>query len=195
MAFLPKLRPRRSVYAFVMIRLFTFVTVSAQLLLIGIIIRQFTGSGDTMDTTIFALYTTRLFNLAAFLPTFLACYLRPATLRRWSLALGLLCAINFGPAVVIRTRIPEDFGAKHGSSMDLAFAGLMMVAQVIHLGVPWLSYGPAEYDEPVLRPETLNAEFEDDSVPLDRKAQESKVRSLTCSLPCLPQLGPLPSSR
>lgn len=193
MAFLPTLRPRRFDYAFVFIRLGTISFVGAQLGQISSNIRDYSSSRDMTDIAIFALYTARLFNLAAFVPTFLACYLRPATLRRWSLAIGILCGINFGSTVAIQTRVPETM--KSMASYDVAMAFLMMVIQAIYLGIPWLSYGSADYDEPVLRPETLNAGFEDDSVPLDRNAQESRVRSFKCSLPSLPQIGPLPSSR
>lgn len=196
MAFPPKLRPRRSDLAFVLTKFATIALVAVQLLYTGRSIWQFSGSGDLMDMATFSLYTTRLFDLVAFVPTFLACYLRPATLRRWSLAIGLLCGLDFSLTVAILIRIHTFFDETRAAAMkvlasvDVAITCVMMVIQAIYLGKPWFSYGPADYDEPVVRPETLHAESEGDSAPLVRMAQESRVRSSTCALPFLAQIGP-----
>lgn len=171
MAFLPKLRPRRSDLAFLFIRFLTIGLVVAQLWFIGRDIPDFSRSGDTLDTTAIGLYTAKLFNLVALVPTVMACYLRPATLRRWSLSIGMLCGIDIGLSVAIQICVTST------TAFGLAMACVTMVVQAIYIGIRWFSYWPADYDEPILRLETLNAESEGNSAPLVRKTPEYKVRS------------------
>lgn len=157
-----------------MIRLSTIVLVVAQLYCIGREIPYLSRSGDIVDITTFSLYIARLFNLVAFVPTLLACYLRPATLGRWSLAIGLLCGIDIGLTAAIQARVGGTVG------LEIFLACLMMVIQAIYIGIRWFAYGPADFDEPVLKLEISSAESEGDSKLLDRNAQQSKVRYSTC---------------
>lgn len=181
MACLPNLRPRRSDVAFHVVRFLTIALVVLQFYFIG---RETPDLSTSGDITTLALYTARMVNLVALVPTVLACYLRPATLRRWSLAIGLLCGINIGLSVAIKTYV-KAFTTYEDACVTVAC--LVMVVQAIYIGIRWFSYGPADYDEPVLRLETLNSESEGDSAPVERNSWESRVQSPTCAVLYLAQ--------